>query len=81
MLYTLEMTRQSNFRLSDEARTILEKLADANGISQAAVLEILIRDAGTPPTKPAPVRGLSPSAEKPPSQMTEKDWLIFRSRK
>lgn len=35
---------QSNFRLSDQARAILSKLAAYYGVSQTAALEIALRE-------------------------------------
>jgi len=44
LLYNRRMKISKNFRLSTEACSLLEKLADDNGISQTAMIEILIRD-------------------------------------
>ena len=37
--------RATSIRLTDDAREILERLAKSAGISQSAVLELLLRDA------------------------------------
>jgi len=34
----------ASFRLSDEAQKLLKEMAETNGISQAAVIEIAIRE-------------------------------------
>lgn len=40
------MTKKSNtFRLSDECNELLKKMAAAKGISQAAIIELLVREA------------------------------------
>jgi predicted transcriptional regulator len=39
------MKKATSFRLSDEALALLKQLADADGLSQAAMLELLIRRA------------------------------------
>ena len=39
------MKREAHFRLTEEARALLAQLAALDGISQNAVLELLIRDA------------------------------------
>jgi hypothetical protein len=39
------MKREAHFRLTEQARTLLALLATADGISQNAVLELLIREA------------------------------------
>jgi predicted transcriptional regulator len=39
------MKQRMSFRLSDEAVSLLDKLAQANGISMTAVLEMAIRQA------------------------------------
>jgi hypothetical protein len=46
LCYAYVMTRkpQANFRLTREAKRLLQKLADIRGISQTATLEILIRE-------------------------------------
>ena len=44
MPYTDNMKIHVSFRLSDEAIRLLKLLADQKGISQAAVLEIAIRE-------------------------------------
>jgi hypothetical protein len=36
--------RSTTYRLSEEARTLLERLADHHGINQTAVLEMAIRE-------------------------------------
>jgi predicted DNA-binding protein len=41
---TKKETKQTSFRLSVEAHRLLEELAAKLGISQTAVLEILIRE-------------------------------------
>jgi hypothetical protein len=38
------MKQRTGFRLSPEAMALLEALAEANGISKTAVLELAIRD-------------------------------------
>lgn len=45
MANTPRRKKQIGFRLSDEAREMLVRLASDAGIAQAAVLEVLIRDA------------------------------------
>lgn len=57
------MTKATSFRLSDEALEKLSDMAAKTGISQAACLEIIIRDAhrslGQDPSQ-GPSRSLSP---------------------
>ena len=43
--YNRDMKRETHFRLTEHARTLLAQLALLDGISQNAVLELLIRDA------------------------------------
>ena len=43
--YNRDMKRETHFRLTEQARTLLAQLALLDGISQNAVLELLIRDA------------------------------------
>ncbi len=39
------MAKKSNtFRLTDECSELLKKLSDKQGVSQAAIIEILVRD-------------------------------------
>jgi hypothetical protein len=45
MRYHWDMKREAHFRLTEQARTLLALLATADGISQNAVLELLIREA------------------------------------
>lgn len=42
--YTFGMKKQSSFRISEQGRRLLAALAEANGVSQAAMLEFMIRD-------------------------------------
>jgi predicted transcriptional regulator len=62
--------RSTTYRLSEEARGLLERLAERNGISQTAVLELAIRHyarheapgiSATPDAGPAD----QPAAKKP----------------
>jgi hypothetical protein len=39
------MKTQSNFRLTDVARTLLEKIARSLGLTSSAALEVIIREA------------------------------------
>jgi len=39
------MKRETHFRLTETARALLARLAEADGISQNAVMELLIREA------------------------------------
>jgi predicted transcriptional regulator len=41
--YHIGMKQRMSFRLSDEAVSLLERLAQANGISMTAILEMAIR--------------------------------------
>src|SRR5215469_7586475 len=43
--YNKDMKREAHFRLTEPARALLAQLAQADGISQNAVLELLIREA------------------------------------
>lgn len=43
--YHTDMKQRMSFRLSDEAVSLLDRLAQANGISMTAVLEMAIRQA------------------------------------
>jgi hypothetical protein len=45
MCYNRGMKRETHFRLTEQARTLLAHLAEAGGISQNAVMELLIREA------------------------------------
>jgi hypothetical protein len=45
MCYNRYMKRSTHFRLTENARVLLERLAAADGISQTAVMELLIREA------------------------------------
>lgn len=45
MYYTVGMKQPVHFRFSQEAVTLLQRMADANGISRTAMLEIAIREA------------------------------------
>jgi predicted transcriptional regulator len=53
--------RSTTFRLSEEARQLLERLAEVNGVAQTAVLEMAIRQMARRDLPPAP----EPSGEKP----------------
>jgi hypothetical protein len=43
LCYNRDMKREAHFRLSEQAKTLLAHLAEHDGISQNAVLELLIR--------------------------------------
>src|SRR5215831_18739825 len=45
LYYNWGMKRETHFRLTETARALLARLAEADGISQNAVMELLIREA------------------------------------
>ena len=44
LCYTLCMKQSTGFRLTTEARALLDAMSKANGISHTAMLELLIRE-------------------------------------
>jgi uncharacterized protein (DUF1778 family) len=45
MVYTCNMKQAATYRLTVEARDLLDRMAKATGLSHTAMLEVLIRDA------------------------------------
>jgi hypothetical protein len=45
MVYTCNMKQAATYRLSAEARDLLDRMAKAMGLSHTAMLEVLLRDA------------------------------------
>lgn len=56
--------RSTTYRLSEEARALLERLAMLNGISQTAVLELAIRQMARRDLQPDAVPAPEPSPVK-----------------
>jgi predicted transcriptional regulator len=66
--------RSTTYRLSEDARSLLEELARMHGVTQTAVLEMAIRDLGRrdlpdyrPANKPAPDKAgeVKPGGKRP----------------
>jgi hypothetical protein len=68
LCYHAGMKQRTGFRLSHDAMFLLEALAQANGISKTAVLELAIRDLAKKQGIHAPPRVQAESKQEPTSQ-------------